>query len=50
MKKMAKVHSLFRAPKARLAMEELEEASVLADFGIEGCAHAHRGKAASALS
>ncbi len=40
---MAKVQNLFRAPKPRLAMEELEAASVLADFGIEGCAHARAG-------
>jgi MOSC domain-containing protein YiiM len=36
---MAKVHRLFRAPKKRLPMEELAEARVLADFGLEGCAH-----------
>jgi len=40
---MAKVHNLFRAPKVRLAMEELEEAKVVADFGIDGCAHARPG-------
>lgn len=40
---MAKVHSLFRAPKKRLPMEELTEVRVLADFGLEGCAHARPG-------
>ena len=40
---MARVYNLFRATKVRLAMEELEEAKVLADFGIEGCAHARGG-------
>jgi MOSC domain-containing protein YiiM len=37
---MPKVHRLFHAPKKRLPMEELPEARVLADFGVEGCAHA----------
>ena len=41
---MASVHSVFRAPKKGLPMEELREAQILADFGLEGCAHA---KAAS---
>ena len=36
---MPKVHRLFRAPKKRLPMEELPEAHILADFGIEGCSH-----------
>ena len=40
---MPSVHSLFRSPKAHLAMEELPEARVLADFGLEGCAHAQPG-------
>lgn len=40
---MASVHKLFRAPKARLPMEELPEVNVLADFGLEGCAHARPG-------
>ncbi len=40
---MASVHNLFRAPKPRLAMEELKEANVREDFGIEGCAHARAG-------
>lgn len=37
---MASVHSLFRAPKKHVPMEELREARLLADFGFEGCAHA----------
>lgn len=37
---MANVANLFRAPKKRLPMEEVREARILADFGLEGCAHA----------
>jgi MOSC domain-containing protein YiiM len=37
---MAKVIRLFRAPKRRDPMEELEEARALEDAGLEGCAHA----------
>lgn len=40
---MAKVAHLFRAPKKRLPMEELESANLLADSGIEGCAHSRPG-------
>jgi MOSC domain-containing protein YiiM len=40
---MPSVQNLFRAPKKRLAMEELPEARVVADFGLEGCAHAQPG-------
>jgi MOSC domain-containing protein YiiM len=40
---MARVQNLFRAPKKRLPMEELPEVRVLADFGLEGCAHAQPG-------
>lgn len=40
---MASVHSLFRAPKKHVPMEELREARIVADFGIEGCAHARPG-------
>jgi len=40
---MARVHNLFRAPKMRLPMEELQEANLLADLGFEGCAHARPG-------
>lgn len=37
---MAEVLHLFRAPKRRAPMEELEEARALEDVGLEGCAHA----------
>jgi MOSC domain-containing protein YiiM len=37
---VASVHSLFRAPKKRLPMEDLLEVQVVSDFGLEGCAHA----------
>jgi len=40
---MASVHSLFRAPKKHVRMEELREARIVADFGLEGCAHARPG-------
>ena len=37
---MARVIHLFRAPKRREPMEELQEARAVADVGLEGCAHA----------
>jgi MOSC domain-containing protein YiiM len=37
---MARVVSLFRAPKRAWPMEELLETRVLEDVGLEGCAHA----------
>jgi MOSC domain-containing protein YiiM len=37
---MATVVHLFRAPKRRERMEELQEARALEDVGLEGCAHA----------
>jgi len=40
---MASVHKVFRAPKKRLPMEELREAQMLADVGLEGCWHAQPG-------
>ncbi len=40
---MASVQNLFRAPKKHVPMEELSEARILADFGLEGCAHAQPG-------
>jgi MOSC domain-containing protein YiiM len=40
---MAAVHNLFRAPKKHVPMEEVREAQILADFGLEGCAHAQPG-------
>jgi MOSC domain-containing protein YiiM len=42
---MAKVTHLFRAPKRRAPMEELNEALAVEDAGLEGCAHARpKGK------
>jgi MOSC domain-containing protein YiiM len=40
---MAKILHIFRAPKKRLPMEEIEEARVIANVGLEGCAHARPG-------
>jgi MOSC domain-containing protein YiiM len=40
---MAAVHNLFRAPKKHMPMEEVCQARVLADFGLEGCTHAQPG-------
>ena len=37
---MAKVMHIFRAPQKRLPMEELEEARLIRNAGLEGCAHA----------
>ncbi len=37
---MAKVIHLFRAPKRREPMEELQQARAVEDVGLEGCAHA----------
>jgi len=37
---MARLIHLFRAPKRRAPMEELQEARALEDVGLEGCAHA----------
>jgi MOSC domain-containing protein YiiM len=37
---MARVIHLFRAPKRREPMEELDEVRALEDVGLEGCAHA----------
>jgi MOSC domain-containing protein YiiM len=37
---MARVIHLFRAPKRREPMEELQEAHAMLDVGLEGCAHA----------
>src|ERR1700686_1702343 len=36
---MAKILHIFRAPKKRLPMEELEEVQVISNVGQEGCAH-----------
>ena len=40
---MAIIRHLFRATKHRLPMEELPEARVIADFGVEGCVHGRTG-------
>lgn len=40
---MAIVHNLFRAPKKHVPMQELREARIVADLGLEGCAHAQPG-------
>jgi MOSC domain-containing protein YiiM len=40
---MGKVSHLFRAPRKRAPMEELEQAVALEDSGLEGCAHARPG-------
>ena len=40
---MAKVVNLFRAPKRRAAMEELRQARVVENAGLDGCAHARPG-------
>jgi MOSC domain-containing protein YiiM len=37
---MARVIHLFRAPKRREPMEELQEARAVEDVGLQGCAHA----------
>jgi MOSC domain-containing protein YiiM len=37
---MGTVTHLFRAPRKRAPMEELDEAVVMANFGLQGCAHA----------
>jgi MOSC domain-containing protein YiiM len=40
---MATIRHLFRATKHRLPMEELAEAGLIRDFGVEGCAHGRAG-------
>ena len=40
---MAKISHIFRAPKKRLPMEELEEVRVIKEVGLEGCTHARAG-------
>ena len=40
---MAKVVNLFRAPKRRAAMEELRQARVVENAGLDGGAHARLG-------
>jgi len=43
------VKHLFRAPKKRLPMEELQEVRVMGDSGFEGCAHARPGSSRQIL-
>lgn len=40
---MASVLHIFRAPKKRLPMEELDEVRVIRNAGLDGCAHARPG-------
>jgi MOSC domain-containing protein YiiM len=40
---VATISNLFRAPQRRLPMEELAEARLVQDSGVEGCAHARPG-------
>src|SRR5260370_33791176 len=40
---MASVAHLFRAPKRRLPMEEVETVEAVADLGFAGCSHARKG-------
>jgi MOSC domain-containing protein YiiM len=40
---MATMRNLFRAPKRRVAMEELQETRVIENSGFDGCAHARPG-------
>src|ERR1700732_3929682 len=46
---MAKILHIFRAPKKRLPMEELEEVRVIKNAGLENCAHARPGSARQVL-
>ena len=46
---MAKILHIFRAPKKRLPMEELEEVRVIENAGLENCAHARPGSARQVL-
>ena len=46
---MAKILHIFRAPKKRLPMEELEEVRVITNVGLEGCAHSRPGSARQVL-
>lgn len=41
---MATVQHLFRSPKKRLPMEELQEVRLIVGVGLEGCAHARSGE------
>lgn len=46
---MAHVLNLFRAPRKRLAMEELLEVCAVTDAGFEGCEHARPGRSRQVL-
>jgi len=46
---MAKILHIFRAPKKRLPMEELEEVRVIRNVGLEGCAHGRPGSGRQVL-
>jgi MOSC domain-containing protein YiiM len=46
---MATILHIFRAPKKRLPMEELEEVQVITNVGLTGCAHARPGSARQVL-
>lgn len=46
---MARVQNLFCSPKNHAPMVELQQARALADFGLEGCAHAQAGGARQVL-
>ena len=39
---MATVLYLFRAPRRRLSVDEVETAEAVTDFGFAGCAHAKK--------
>jgi len=46
---MAKILHIFRAPKKRLPMEELEEVRVIRNVGLESCAHGRPGSGRQVL-
>ena len=46
---MAKISHIFRAPKKRLPMEELDEVRVITNVGLEGCAHGRPSSARQVL-
>jgi len=46
---MATVLHIFRAPMRRLPMQELGEARLLTDFGVQGCSHGRFGSGRQVL-
>jgi MOSC domain-containing protein YiiM len=46
---MAKILHIFRAPKKRLPMEEVEEVRVITNVGLTGCAHSRPDSARQVL-